>query len=214
MADRQGITPVKAVSAPGVKVVVGSSFVSQVRRMQPIGVLLSEGELLQDLEPHGYTRILGILQNNSPTEAAGVEGFSGRAAADAQRFDVIHRSEWPTKRFRSALQAGPGIIEQGVLDISERDLQRQPYFRSFIAACGDLSIVGATLVPVHLYTLGAALLEFFDEHQLRCSDVVNLAGDREALLLVRQGDSVAYLGDPQPSKAGLITFTGTAAATE
>jgi len=191
MTAPKGLTPADAISKSNLSVIVGSSFVSQVRRMQPIGVLQVNGTLLQDVEPHGYTRILGI-----------------RALSPAGwRFEVAHRSQWPLEGLHSALQAGPGIIEQGQLDISERDLTRQKYFRSFVAACGDRTVVGATLVPMHLYSLGGELLKFFAAEQLNCSEVVNLAGDREAVLVVRHAQQAAYLGDPRSPKAGLIGFT-------
>jgi len=189
MATAKGLKPADAIAQTDLSVVVGSSFVSQVRQMQPIGVLQINGNLLQDVEPHGYTRILGIRQINS-----------------ADRFEVAHRSAWPLEGLHSALQAGPGIIEKGLLDISDRDLSRQKYFRSFVADCGERAVVGATLVPMHLYTLGGELVNFFAAHQLSCSEVVNLAGDREAVLLVRHEQQAAYLGDPQPPKAGLIGF--------
>ena len=192
VADPKGLVPAKVIAGDRVALVIGSSFVSQVRQMQPIGVLLTNGQLLQNVEQHGYTRILGIVN-------AGSE--------NGDRFQVVHRSEWPVERFHSALQAGPGIVEKGALDVSERDLQRSKYFRSFVAECGDQSVVGATVVPVHLYTLGSELVQFFAQQQLACSEVVNLAGDREAVLLVRDGESAAFLGDPDPPRAGLITFT-------
>jgi len=131
----------------------------------------------------------------------------GRTWGGSARCEVAHRSEWPVERFSSALQAGPGIVEEGELDISERDLSRQKYFRSFVAECGERSIVGATLVPMHLYTLGSELVEFFAARSLDCREVVNLAGDRESVLLVRNSKEVAFLGDPVPAKAGLIGFS-------
>lgn len=197
IADTKGVKPIEAIAESRMSVIVGSSFVSQVHQMQPIGVLQVGGKLLQSVEQHGYTRILGIRGPDDTHQAT---------ASSGHRFEVVHRSQWPTARMHSALQAGPGIIEKGALDISERDLQRPKYFRSFVAECGESSVVGATLVPMHLYSLGAELVAYFDRHNLDCTEVVNLAGDREALLLVREGDSVAYLGDPQPAKAGLIGF--------
>lgn len=195
----KGIRPRSAIGRDRMVVVVGSSFVSQVRAMTPIGLLHHRGETLQSIDQHGYTRILGIVNTqdaapNQPTTNA------------PQQFVVRHRSDWQPELFRSALQAGPGIIEQGALDISERDLQRAKYFRSFVAECGNTAVVGASLVPVHLYTLGQSLVAFFAAHNLACNEVVNLAGDRESVLLLRSDTQAAYLGDPQPHKVGLIGF--------
>ena len=199
IAQPTGIRPIDAIQQAKVRLVIGSSFVSQVRRMQPIGVLKVKEALLQDVEVHGYTRILGI-HNTS-------DGKTGSKASPQQRFGVVHRSQWPVEHFHSALQAGPGIIEEGQLDISERDLQRQKYFRSFVAECGERSVVGATLVPMHLHTLGSELVKFFAAKQLGCNEVVNLAGDRESVLVLRQGNTAVYIGDPNQSKAGLISFS-------
>ena len=199
IAAPKGISPAQAIAQTNLSVIVGSSFASQVQRKQPLGVLQINGTLLQELEPHGYTRILGISD---------LSVSSGATGGGVSRFKVVHRSEWPLESLHSALQAGPGIIEKGLLDISERDLTRQKYFRSFVAECGDRAVVGTTLVPMHLYTLGGELVDFFASQQLPCSEVVNLAGDREAVLLVRNEQRAAYLGDPQPLKAGLIGFTG------
>lgn len=196
LTNTAGITPKAAISQDGIAVIIGSSFVSQVRMMEPIGLLQRDGATLQAVEQHGYTRILGIT-------AAGSEADTSLAPG---RFAVLHRSQWQPNLFQSALQAGPGIIEQGLLDISERDLQRSKYFRSFVAACGDTAVVGATLIPAHLYTLGQALVDFFAQNNLACNEVVNLAGDREAVMLVRSGTEAAFLGDPQPRKVALIGF--------
>jgi len=153
----EGIRPVLAVAEPYTSVVVGSGFQSLVQVMEPLGLVQYEGRVLSGIEQHGYTRILGI-------------------SAESGRFGVVHRSEWLPETFYSALQAGPGIIEQGKLDISERDLQRSRYFRSFIAECGDYALTGVSLVPTHLYTLGGALVDLFARENLQCNEVVNLAG--------------------------------------
>ncbi len=182
-----GIRPGLAVADPHTGVVIGSGFVSPVRAMEPIGLLQYEGEVRSGIEQHGYTRILGI---------------SGQPS----RFNVVHRSQWLPDMFRSALQAGPGIVEAGQLDISERDLQRPKYFRSFVAECGDHALTGISVIPTNLHTLGNALVDLFARENLACSEVVNLAGDREAVLLVSNQTTAAYIGDPQPRKAALIAF--------
>jgi len=182
-----GIRPGLAVAEPHTGVVIGSGFVSPVRAMEPIGLLQHEDEVLSGIEQHGYTRILGI-------------------STQPARFKVVHRSQWLPDMFRSALQAGPGIVEKGKLDISERDLQRPKYFRSFVAECGSRALAGISVVPTHLYTLGNAIVELFARENLQCGEVVNLAGDREAVLLVGNQTTAAYFGDPQPRKAALIAF--------
>jgi len=182
-----GTRPGLAVAEPHTNVVIGSGFVSPVRAMEPIGLLQHDDEVLSGIEQHGYTRILGI-------------------SAQPARFTVVHRSQWLPDMFRSALQAGPGIVEKGKLDISERDLERPKYFRSFVAECGDRALAGISVVPTHLHTLGTALVELFAREDLQCSEVVNLAGDREAVLLVSNQTTAAYFGDPQPRKAALIAF--------
>lgn len=197
LTETDGIRPGLVMAETQTTVVVGSGFVSLVRDMEPIGLLQHHNELLSGIEQHGYTRILGITKN--PTNSA-------EQTAPLSRFEVVHRSEWLPGLFNSALQAGPGIVEQGKLDISERDLQRPKYFRSFVAECGDRALTGISLVPTHLYTLGTSLVELFSRENLPCREVVNLAGDREAVLLTSYDSKAAYLGDPQPRKVALIAF--------
>lgn len=193
VTQQGGVRPVDAIFVNDNIAVVGSSFVSLVRTMQPIGLLQHNGTLLSKVEQHGYTRILGIAE-------------LGAQSLTPRRFVVVHRSEWQPDMFSSALQVGPGIIEQGALDISERDLQRNKYFRSFVAECGDTALIGASLVPTHLYTLGGELVRFFARTNLQCNEVVNLAGDRESVLMIRNQQSAAFFGDPQPLRAALIGF--------
>ena len=77
---------------------------------------------------------------------------------------------------------GPGIVERGKLDISERDLERPKYFRTFVATCATRTLIGASQAPMHLHTLGKRLLAYLKEVDLGCDEVVNLAGDREVIL--------------------------------
>ena len=65
--------------------------------------------------------------------------------------------------FTSALQVGPGIVERGKLDISERDLERPKYFRTFVATCATRTLIGASQAPMHLHTLGKRLLAYLKE---------------------------------------------------
>ena len=169
------------------QVVVGSGFVSHVSSLSPVGLLQIDGEILSEMQPYGYTRVLGLR-----SDSLGVLGHR-----------EFHRGMYP-----SAVQLGPGIVEQGLLDISERDLTRPRYLRAFIATCGRTALAGVTLQPAHLHTLGKRLIEYFDGAGLVCDEVVNLAGDREAVLAMaaEDGERFAYFGHPHKAKATLIGF--------
>ncbi len=180
-----GVTAADALAEA--QVVVGSGFVSHVNSLSPVGLLQIDGEMLSEMQPYGYTRVLGLR-----SDGLGILGHR-----------EFHRGMYP-----SAVQLGPGIVEQGVLDISERDLDRPRYLRAFVATCGAAALAGVSLRPMHLFTLGQQLLEFFEKAGLVCDEVVNLAGDREALLAMAapEGDRFAYFGHPQTAKATLIGF--------
>ena len=180
-----GVTAADALGE--VQVVVGSGFVSHVSSLSPVGLVQIDGEILSEMQPYGYTRVLGLR-----ADSLGVLGHR-----------EFHRGMYP-----SAVQLGPGIVEQGLLDISERDLTRPRYLRAFIATCGRTVLAGVSLQPTHLHTLGKRLIEFFDRAGLVCDEVVNLAGDREAVLAMAAADGkrFAYFGHPQTAKATLIGF--------
>ena len=180
-----GISARQALAVENLVLVVGSSFVSEVRSLSPVGLLQFEGRELSQLQPHGYTRILGI-----------------REAA----LGVVASREFHRGMFDSAIQVGPGIVERGALDISTADLNRLPYFRTFVGTCGDRVLVGASQIPMHLYHLGEQLLAFVSRSGMQCDEVVNLAGDREAVLALGNGERIAYLGHPETGKAALIGF--------
>lgn len=180
-----GISARQALARENMVLVVGSSFVSELRSLSPVGLLQFEGRQLSELQPHGYTRILGIRET-----ALGVV-----ASRD------FHRG-----MFDSAIQVGPGIVERGELDISTADLDRLKYFRTFVATCGDRVLVGASQIPMHLYHLGEQLLAFTSRIGMQCDEVVNLAGDREAVLALGSGGRIAYLGHPETGKAALLGF--------
>ena len=179
------------VSAAGAleeaQIVVGSGFVSHVSSLTPVGLLQIDGEILSDMQPYGYTRVLGV-----------------RSAA----IGVLGHREFHRGMYHSAIQLGPGIVEQGRLDISEQDLQRPRYLRAFVATCGRTAIAGVSMRPVHLHTLGKRLLAFFERAGLVCGEVVNLAGDREAVLAMAapDGKRFAYFGHPKTAKAALVGF--------
>ena len=121
------------------------------------------------------------------------------------RYGVVDHLAFERGLFPDALQAGPGVVEVGKLDISPRDLERQRYFRSMVATCGDVVLFSTSLQPMHLYSMGEMLLELSAAEQLACDEVVNLAGDREAVLAVRsRGGSALYVGNPRTAKASMI----------
>jgi hypothetical protein len=189
---RQGISPEQALRRNQLTVVLGSGFVAELHGLEPVGLLQVQGQTLSPLQAYGYTRILGMND----------EGIG-----------VVHRNHYQRDLFHSALQVGPGIIEQGELDISEADLKRPKYFRSFLAICADRWVAGVSLAPTHLRTLGQTLVGFFKASRWQCNDVVNLAGDRQAVLLLATGDqSVIYHGDPGSYKASLLGFRAGASA--
>ncbi len=182
----RGVTEVSASARSGMRVVVGSSFVSQLNSLSPVGLLRIEGREMNAIQAHGYRRVLGVRP----------DGLS-----------VVGHRAYHADMFDSALQVGPGVVEEGLLDITERDLQRTRYLRSFVATCGTRALAGISLIPVHLFSLGQALIEFSTSRELGCDEVVNLAGDREAVLGLTDGKRLAYFGHPLTSKVALITFS-------
>ncbi|NIP14794.1 MAG: hypothetical protein GWM88_08720 [Pseudomonadales bacterium] len=186
-ASRSGVTAVEALTDFGLDVVIGSSFVSEIHSLTPVGLLQIDGTVISDLQAHGYTRVLGVRQ-----EGLGV--VSSRA---------YHRGI-----FDSAVQAGPGVVEEGRLDISERDLKRPKYYRTFVGVCDGKALLGASQVPMNLHAVGKRLLEYLAEIGEQCDEVVNLAGDREVVLARLSPDRrrVTYFGHPFTAKAGLLGF--------
>jgi hypothetical protein len=100
------------------------------------------------------------------------------------------------------------VVEEGRLDISERDLTRPKYYRTFVGLCDGKALLGASQVPMNLHAVGKRLLEYVAGIGERCDEVVNLAGDREVVLALRSRDErrVAYFGHPLTAKAGLLGF--------
>ena len=186
-----GISPRSAYASQKLSLLIGSGFVSQTHSLEPVGLLQIDGQTLSPVQVHGYTRIIGINESG---------------------FGVVHRNEFSRDLFYSALQAGPGIIERGQLDISERDLKRPRYFRSFLGLCDNAWLAGISLTPVHLRTLGEQLMTLFEAGQENCTEVVNLAGDRQAVLMATLPDGrIAYHGDINAHKVSLIGFAQSAA---
>ena len=183
---RQGISARDALEDRNLAAVIGSGFVSELNSLEPVGLLQADGQTLSPVQVHGYTRILGIND-------AGM--------------GVVHRRAYQRNLFHSALQAGPGVIEQGELDISQRELKRPAYFRSFVAVCERRWLAGVSLAPTHLHTLGKTLMAHFRKQNWRCDDVVNLAGDRQAVLVLKTGDGAQmHHGDPDTYKVSLLGF--------
>ncbi len=200
-APGSGLAASAALSQYNLKVLVGSGFVAELHSLQPVGLLQVDGETLNPVEGHGYTRILGIRDQGRDQSRD-----QGRNHVGNQSIGVVHKDAYQRNLFHSAMQVGPGIIEEGLLDISERDLERPKYFRSIVAVCEARWVVGVSLQPAHLYTLGQTLLEVFDEQGWQCSEVVNLAGDREAVAMLQSQAGKIYHGDPDTYKASLLGF--------
>lgn len=169
----------------GMAVVVGSGFVAEMRSLQPLGLLQVEGAIASAVSLHGYTRIIG---------------FRGGGLA------AIARGDYHRGLFESALQAGPGVIEGGRLAIRPRERNLPAYFRAFVGVCAGASLAGISTKPMHLYDLGTNLLGLFDAAGLDCPEVVNLAGDREALLGIRGPGATFLAGHADTAKAALIGF--------
>ena len=176
-----------ALVAGGYTLVVGSGFVSVFDPVAPLGLLQLNGEVRSALTPHGYTRILGV-----------------RAAT----LHVIGRRDYHPGLFESAIQVGPGVVEAGRLDILPRERELPPFIRAFVATCEDRWLVGVAQTPMHLYDVGKTVLETLDARGLACDELVNLSGDREALLAMMSDDrqSIAYFGNPTLPKASVVAF--------
>ncbi|MCZ6641432.1 MAG: hypothetical protein O7F71_07645 [Gammaproteobacteria bacterium] len=183
----EGVSANDAITRFDLSLIVGSGFVAELNSLSPVGLLQIDGSVISELQRYGYTRILGVRS----------EGIG-----------VVASREYHTGMFESALQVGPGIVEEGLLDISVRDLQRPEYFRTFVATCGTRTLIGASQVPMHLHTLGKRLLEYLAEVGLSCDEVVNLAGDREVLLAMAAHDNsrLVYFGHLNTAKASLLGF--------
>jgi len=184
--EPQGVIPDDLVSDDAIAVLIGSGFVSELMALTPLGLLQIEGEVVSRIQRHGYTRILGVGE---------------------QKLGVVDHLQYERGLFPSAIQAGPGVIEQGKLDISERDLERPAYFRALVATCGETTLLVASLTPMHLHGIGRSVLKFAGEQGLMCDELVNLAGDREALLAVRLADArMLFIGNPRTSRAALVAL--------
>ena len=175
----------RAALGDSTAVVLGSGFVSEFQSLEPLGLLQVEGEIVSPVSRHGYTRILGV-------------GDGGLA--------VLARREYHRGLLESALQVGPGVIEDGALDISPRERNLPAYFRAFAATCDRRDVAGITTRPMHLFDLGNALLALFDATGFDCSEVANLSGDREALLGLRGRERTFIVGHARSARAALVAF--------
>lgn len=179
------VTLAELLAEPGDRVMIGSPFVSRRSPLRPLGLLQLDGAVLSELQPFGYTRVLGI---------------------QGDRLGVVSRNAFHPGLFSEALQVGPGIIEDGRLDISERELRLPAYFRSFVALCSGETVVGISLVPTHLFHVGDAFLGWARESGVVCQEAVNLSGDRETLLALKVGNDSVIVGYAEVKKTALITF--------
>ena len=187
-----GVSAYDALATAGHSVVVGSGFVSVFNPVRPLGLLQLQGDVKSDPAPHGYSRVLGAKDDD---------------------LRVIPREDFHPGLFDSAIQVGPGIVQDGKLDILQRERKLPPHIRAFVATCSDRWLAGIAHAPMHLYDLGERLLGYFAANRLRCDEVVNLSGDREALLAIRSvdGRSMAYFGAPTLPKASIIAFVAASA---
>ncbi len=183
-ATPHGILPIDLLAT--YSVVIGSGFVQHFSPAAPLGLLQVDGVLISEVQRHGYTRILGTRGDD---------------------IGVVEREAFHPGLFESAMQVGPGIIERGGLDITERELRLPRYLRAFVGRCDGRAFVGATTEPVHLRTLGELLIAHFESHALDCDEVVNLSGDREVVFGVRNaaGDR-AFYGVADAAKASVVAF--------
>ncbi len=180
-------TALDAVVDGGYTLVVGSGFVSVFDPVSPLGLLQLNGEVMSEITPHGYTRILGISEGT---------------------LRIIGRADYHPGLFESAIQVGPGVVEGGKLDIRPSERELPAHIRAFVVTCQDRWLAGVAQTPMHLYDVGSQLVEMFEQEALACDEVVNLSGDREALLALASddGDSIAYFGNPRLPKASVIAF--------
>ena len=171
----------------GYTLVVGSGFVSVFDPVSPLGLLQLNGEVRSELTPHGYTRILGVRDGE---------------------LSIIGRRDYHPGLFESAIQVGPGVVERGKLDIRPGERELPAYIRAFVATCSDRWLAGVAQTPMHLYDVGDSLVKYFERNSLVCDEVVNLSGDREALLALVSDDrgSIAYFGNPTLPKASVVAF--------
>ena len=187
----------RQVLSEGTALVIGTGFVAEYAPITPLGLLQLGGTVVSDLSKHGYTRVAGARDG---------------------ALTIIGRAEYHRGLFESAMQIGPGIVEEGKLDISERELNLPAYLRAFVATCEASMLAGISTEPMHLYDLGGDLLAYFDRNGMHCDEVANLSGDRETLLAINlsvdsaDGTSSAsatrriFVGDPNSIKASLIGF--------
>ena len=184
--EPQGVIPDDLVDDDAIALLIGSGFVSELMALTPLGLLQIEGEVVSRIQRHGYTRIFGVGE---------------------KKLGVVDHLQYERGLYSSAMQVGPGVIEHGRLDISERDMERPAYFRALVATCGETTLFVASLTPMHLHAIGRSVLKFAGEQGLTCDELVNLAGDREALLGVRLADSrMLFIGNPRTSRAALVAL--------
>lgn len=190
--NAEGALPEDMLRDDALALLIGSGFVSELMALTPLGLLQINGEVVNRIQRHGYTRVLGVGD---------------------RRMGVVGHLQYERGLYHSALQVGPGVVEAGNLDISPRDMERQPFFRSVVGTCGDRSVFVSSLTPMHLHALGKRLLQHAKEKDLACDEVVNLAGDREAIMALRFADGrILFIGNPRTSRSAVITLESVAAS--
>ena len=114
-------TALDALIDGGYTLVIGSGFVSVFDPVSPLGLLQLNGEVVSEVTPHGYTRILGVS-----------EGM----------LRIVGRADYHPGLFESAIQVGPGVVEGGKLDIRPGERELQAHIRAFVTTCEDRWLVG------------------------------------------------------------------------
>lgn len=185
-----GLSASRLVTREGMKVVLGSGFVSSYAPLVPIGLLKLEGREVSPLLRGGQSGIVGIPDDGSIV-------IRGIASADVEDLTA-------------GLQVGPRLLESGENAILPSEPESRPAAtRAFLSVCRDrTAFLGVTRRPAHLYHLAEWILETTRELGLDCPEAVNLSGAGAEVLLVRaEGLPAIEHGSYQTRQAALIAFT-------
>lgn len=140
---------------------INGGYIASFAYPLPAGLVLDRGTL------HGRFNSLSTLQ-------------SGVLCLEDDVVSVVEKEDYRTSACRSALQAGPRVVEKGgVSGIRAGELERPPFRRSL--ACVDrrgmLLLVRTS--RAHLYDV-AEILRRTDAPGFACDTALNLTGDTES----------------------------------